>query len=381
MPNPPPHPPHPPAKPALTTAAATLAPHPQSPRSTPIRRLQRPAARRDGPHRRSNSAANSPSPPPPSPSPATADSSTTRPSAWPTAQHLTQAQQNSLFRIASVTKPITSVTIFSLIEQGKLNLTDKVFGPSAILGIKYGKPPYKQCVTDITVDHLLTHTCGGWPNDANDPMMHNLSWNHDQAHHPDHRQSPPHQPARHPLGLLQLRLLHPRPRHRSKSPASPTTPTSETNILAPCGISTMQIAGNKESQQRPGRGRLLRPVRRRPLQAQRHPHGLARRMDRLLHRARPVPQPRRRSPRHPRAPQARHHQNHDHPRPRLPTPATPATPAAGWSATTEPETGGTTAASPAPPPSWSAPPPACAGPPYATPAPNPPTRSTPPSIK
>src|SRR5271167_3947024 len=44
-------------------------------------------------------------------------------------QHLIQVQQSSLFRIASVTKPITAVTIFSLIEQGKLNLTDKVFGP------------------------------------------------------------------------------------------------------------------------------------------------------------------------------------------------------------------------------------------------------------
>jgi CubicO group peptidase (beta-lactamase class C family) len=51
-------------------------------------------------------------------------------------QHLTQVQQSSLFRIASVTMPITSVTVFSLIEQGKLNLTDKVFGPSGILGTK-----------------------------------------------------------------------------------------------------------------------------------------------------------------------------------------------------------------------------------------------------
>src|ERR1700729_311506 len=91
-------------------------------------------------------------------------------------QHLTQVQQDSLFRIASVTKPITSVTIFSLIEQGKLNLTDKVFGPSGILGIKYGKPPYKPYITDITVDHLLTHTAGGWPNDSTDPMMQNDGW-------------------------------------------------------------------------------------------------------------------------------------------------------------------------------------------------------------
>jgi CubicO group peptidase (beta-lactamase class C family) len=33
----------------------------------------------------------------------------------------------SLFRIASVTKPITSVTIFSLVERSHLNLNDKVF--------------------------------------------------------------------------------------------------------------------------------------------------------------------------------------------------------------------------------------------------------------
>jgi CubicO group peptidase (beta-lactamase class C family) len=72
-----------------------------------------------------------------------------------------QVTQSSLFRIASVSKPITSVTIFSLIEQGKLNLGDKVFGPSGVLENKYGKPPYKQYVTDITVDHLLTHTAGG----------------------------------------------------------------------------------------------------------------------------------------------------------------------------------------------------------------------------
>ena len=33
------------------------------------------------------------------------------------------------FRIASVSKSITSVTIFRLIEQGRLRLGDRVFGP------------------------------------------------------------------------------------------------------------------------------------------------------------------------------------------------------------------------------------------------------------
>src|ERR1700742_2230557 len=45
------------------------------------------------------------------------------------------------FRIASVSKPITSVGIFSLIEAGKLRLGDHVFGPDSILGNDYPMPP------------------------------------------------------------------------------------------------------------------------------------------------------------------------------------------------------------------------------------------------
>jgi len=39
-----------------------------------------------------------------------------------------------LFRIASVSKTITSATIFGLIEQGRLKLADKVFGSGGITG-------------------------------------------------------------------------------------------------------------------------------------------------------------------------------------------------------------------------------------------------------
>ncbi len=162
-------------------------------------------------------------------------------------QHLIQVQQNSLFRIASVTKPITSVTIFSLIEQGKLNLTDKVFGPGAILGIKYGKPPYQQWITDITVDHLLTHTCGGWPNDANDPMMHNDGWDQTKLI---------------TQTIAKVPLTNPPGTHWAYSnfgycilgrvieqiTSQPYDAYVETNILAPCGISTMKIARNKQSE-------------------------------------------------------------------------------------------------------------------------------------
>lgn len=67
-----------------------------------------------------------------------------------------------LFRIASVSKPITSVAIFSLIEKGRLRLEDTVFGTHGILGAKYGKQPYGPGIEQITIDHLLTHTSGDW---------------------------------------------------------------------------------------------------------------------------------------------------------------------------------------------------------------------------
>ena len=121
-----------------------------------------------------------------------------------------QAQQllpNSLFRIASVTKPITSVTIFTLIEKGKLNLNDKVFGPSGILDEKYGKPPYKQYITDVTVDNLLTHTSGGWPNDSTDPMFRFDSWDQSQTDLLDSGEFAAHFSAWTALGLLQFRIL------------------------------------------------------------------------------------------------------------------------------------------------------------------------------
>lgn len=76
-----------------------------------------------------------------------------------------------LFRVASVSKPITAVTVFRLIDQGTLNLTDKVFGTSGILGTTYGSAPYGT-KDQITVQHLLEHT-SGWSK-AQDPMFGHL---------------------------------------------------------------------------------------------------------------------------------------------------------------------------------------------------------------
>lgn len=80
----------------------------------------------------------------------------------------------NLFRIASISKPITSVAIFQLIEAGRLRASDFVFGPDGVLGTTYGSKPYDASVKSITVDHLLSHTAGGWGK-SNDPMFLNVS--------------------------------------------------------------------------------------------------------------------------------------------------------------------------------------------------------------
>lgn len=82
-----------------------------------------------------------------------------------------------LFRIASVSKPITAVAIMMLVEQGRLMLADRVFGNGALLDNDFGfgnlPPDYQntQRLSQITVQHLLEHTSGGWPNDGADPMF------------------------------------------------------------------------------------------------------------------------------------------------------------------------------------------------------------------
>ena len=85
-----------------------------------------------------------------------------------------------LFRIASVSKPITSVTLFRLMEDKRLTPEDTVFGPRGVLGNGFGKAPYHRWVEEIRIKHLLTHTGGGWQNDGTDPMFRNPGMNHQQ---------------------------------------------------------------------------------------------------------------------------------------------------------------------------------------------------------
>lgn len=70
-----------------------------------------------------------------------------------------------IMRIASVSKLITAIGIMVLQDQGKLSITDKVFGTSGVLSKTYMNslikdPLYKE----ITIEHLLRHE-GGWKKD------------------------------------------------------------------------------------------------------------------------------------------------------------------------------------------------------------------------
>lgn len=77
---------------------------------------------------------------------------------------------NDLYRIASVSKPITAIAILMLVQDELISLDQKVFGTDGILGDAYGTPPNGSNKELITIRHLLDHT-SGWENLPTDPMF------------------------------------------------------------------------------------------------------------------------------------------------------------------------------------------------------------------
>lgn len=75
-------------------------------------------------------------------------------------------EADALFRIASISKPITAVAVLRLVQDGKLDLDARAF---ALLGLKPEKADPR--LAEITVRHLLQHT-GGWDREkSGDPMF------------------------------------------------------------------------------------------------------------------------------------------------------------------------------------------------------------------
>jgi CubicO group peptidase (beta-lactamase class C family) len=84
-------------------------------------------------------------------------------------------EKDTICRVYSMTKPLTSVAVMMLVEEGKLQLSDRVdqFIPEfkevkVYKGGTVDKPELAPPERPITVKHLLTHTAGltyGWGND------------------------------------------------------------------------------------------------------------------------------------------------------------------------------------------------------------------------
>ncbi len=82
-----------------------------------------------------------------------------------------QVQPTSLFRIASISKPITAVSVLQLVEQKKLALDDKVFDILSLDDdINAAGEKFDVRQREITIRHLLEHR-GGWDRDQSFDAM------------------------------------------------------------------------------------------------------------------------------------------------------------------------------------------------------------------
>jgi CubicO group peptidase (beta-lactamase class C family) len=158
-----------------------------------------------------------------------------------------EAAPTNMWRIASVSKNITTTGIMKLVEAGRLHLTDKVFGPGGILAAEFPTPPSNTRINEITVQHLLWHV-SGLSNSGGDPMFMNLQMDHAQLiswmlNDPAHRD------MRNPMtrfeylnfGYCLLGRIIERVTGQSYEQ------WIRANVLAPAGVTEMAIGRNSQS--------------------------------------------------------------------------------------------------------------------------------------
>lgn len=78
---------------------------------------------------------------------------------WGNVEDVQAVEPESLFRIASTSKPITAVAILTLVDAGVITLDTQVFPLLALEGP--ANAPYDPRLDTITIEHLLLHA-GGW---------------------------------------------------------------------------------------------------------------------------------------------------------------------------------------------------------------------------
>lgn len=79
-------------------------------------------------------------------------------------------EPHNVMRVASVSKLITAVAVIRLVEEGRLFLDQKVFGPVGVLNDDVYSVFKDSRMRDITVRQLLNHS-GGWTAKYGDPMF------------------------------------------------------------------------------------------------------------------------------------------------------------------------------------------------------------------
>lgn len=90
---------------------------------------------------------------------------------WADEEKKERMEPGHLLRVASVSKLLTAAGIMKLVEEGKLRLSDHVFGAHGVLNdTAYTNVITDKRLLDITVEQLLRHKAG-FTNGAGDPMF------------------------------------------------------------------------------------------------------------------------------------------------------------------------------------------------------------------
>jgi CubicO group peptidase (beta-lactamase class C family) len=106
---------------------------------------------------------------------------------WADRENLVAVEPKHCFRVASVSKPITSSAMMTLLQRKQIKLTDPVFGKEGRLhyllrgNFPDGKDARRRLHT-LKLKHLLEHAAGGWGNKKGDPMFAKdaLGMNHEE---------------------------------------------------------------------------------------------------------------------------------------------------------------------------------------------------------
>ncbi len=162
-----------------------------------------------------------------------------------------EAGPTNLFRIASVSKNITSTTIMKLIEAKSLHLTDHIFGPGGLLASQYPTPASNQKINQITIKYLLEHV-SGLSNAGGDPMFMNTGMNHQQLiswmiNDPAHKMARDTNTQFEYLNFGYCLLG----RVIEKATGQGYEQYVKQNVLAPTGVTDMAIGANSEAARKP----------------------------------------------------------------------------------------------------------------------------------